>query len=67
MGALFELLAQLMVALVTAALAQIGAVEGSAREEAPSVQRTVLRSGATALPHTTASTDCPEQARLQDA
>ena len=66
MGALFELLAELITALVVAALAQFGvADQGSAARE-PAVQRTVLQADS-ALPGTRASEDCEDRIPLQAA
>ncbi len=67
MGALFELLAQLIVAAMVAGLAQLGlGVDGSAagvRQEPPSVQRTLFQ----AAPAKVAGQDCPEDAGLHAA
>ena len=66
MGALFELLAQLIVAITVAALAQFGvASDGAAgvQQDRPSVQRTLLK----AAPGKVAEQACPEQARLHAA
>ena len=70
MSALFELLAQLLTAFATAAIAQIAASDaaaGRAGQEPPSVQRTVLQNGAGALPRSASTADCPEQSHLQAA
>ena len=70
MGALFELLAELMIAVTAAALAQFGGAglfERTAGEEPPAVERTVLHTGRAAASRPAAHQQCPEEARLQSA
>ena len=67
MGALFELLAELIVAITIATLAQIGVSLDAPSVDAPSIQRTVVRTAPPMAPHTVADEDCPEAARLQSA
>ena len=66
MGALFELLAELLVAITVAALAQFGVSVDSGREQ-PSIERTVLRTAPQASAAKVAHDDCDEAAKLQSA
>ena len=68
MGALFELLAQVLTALAAVVLAQIADGSTAARSEPPSVQRTVLQATPRPAPRAALENgDCPEKARLQAA
>ena len=70
MGALFELLAEVMVAVAAAALAHLGAIGAASEaraEQPPAVQRTVLESGTAAVREALFDEDCPEAARLRSA
>ena len=69
MGALFELLAQLIVATTLAALAHFGVADGPgarAQQEPPSVQRTVLQTER-GSPASAVDEDCDEKTGLQSA
>ena len=68
MGALFELLAELIVAITVAALAQFGvSLDGvAARSDQPAIERTVLRTAPQASAAVTEE-DCDDAAHLQSA
>ena len=64
MGALFEMLTELLAAVVVAVLAQFGVLgDGAGEAREPSVQRTVLQADST-LPGTAREEDCEEAETL---
>ena len=67
MGALFELLAELIMIMAAAALAHFGAVgdHRNADGRPPAVERTVLQAGSAVARGAVADKDCPEAARLR--
>ena len=70
MGALFELLAQIVTALGVALLSQIASLDAAsgAAERPPSVQRTILRAAPAAAAQTAAAErDCTETPHLSAA
>ena len=66
MGALFELLAELLVAITLTALAQFGVFTDAGREQ-PSIERTILRTPPQAAATKVTHQDCEERADLQSA